>query len=80
MLIEQINEFESMEHGALVIHVLLQLVIFMTKQKSFKANLRVDNYLLLKYYTRQCTVSTFSLPGPNHLQNLIPKSNISNVF
>ena len=34
MLIEQIIEFEFRGMGPLVVHVLLQLVIFMTKQKS----------------------------------------------
>ena len=47
MLIEQIIEFESMVPGPLVVHVFLKLVIFMTKQKSTKANLRVY-YLILK--------------------------------
>ena len=39
----------------MVVKILLQLVIFMTKQKSLKENLRVDYYLLLKYCSRQCT-------------------------
>ena len=47
MLIEQIIEFESRVPGPLVVHIFLKLVIFMTKQKSFKANLRV-HYLMLK--------------------------------
>ena len=34
MLIEQIIEFELKGLGALVVRVLLQMVIFMTKQKS----------------------------------------------
>ena len=41
MLIEQIIEFESRVPGPLVVLILLKLVIFMTKQKSSKANLRV---------------------------------------
>ena len=44
MLIEQIIEFESMVPGR---YIFLKLVIFMTKQKSSKANLRV-HYLILK--------------------------------
>ena len=36
MLIEQIVEFEVRGMGPLVVHVLLQLVIFMTKQKSLR--------------------------------------------
>ena len=47
MLIEQITEFESGVLGPLVIHIFLKLVIFMTKQKSSKANLQV-HYLMLK--------------------------------
>ena len=47
MLIEQIIEFESKVPGPLVVYIFLKLVIFMTKQKSSKANLRV-NYLMLK--------------------------------
>ena len=39
MLIEQIIEFELRGPGPPAVHVLLQLVIFMTKQKSLKDNL-----------------------------------------
>ena len=39
MLIEQIIEFELRGLGPLVVHVLLQLGIFVTKQKSLKKNL-----------------------------------------
>ena len=38
MLIEQIIEFKLGGLGPLVVHVLLQLVIFMTKQKSGKSS------------------------------------------
>ena len=47
MLIEQIIEFESRVPGPLVVHIFLKLVIFLTKQKSLKANLRV-HYLMQK--------------------------------
>ena len=47
MLIEQIIEFESRVPGPLVVHIILKLVIFMTKQKSSKANLWA-HYLMLK--------------------------------
>ena len=48
MLIEQIIELESRVPGPLVVlHIFLKLVIFMTKQKSSKANLLV-HYLMLK--------------------------------
>ena len=46
MLIEQIIQFESRVHGPLVVHIFLKLVIFMTKQKSSKANLRVHYFML----------------------------------
>ena len=46
MLIEQIIEFESKVPGLLVVHILLKLVIFMTKQKSSKANLQVHYFML----------------------------------
>ena len=51
MLIEQIIEFESRVPGPLVVHIFLKLVIFMTKQKSSKANLRV-HYLMLKMWQK----------------------------
>ena len=48
MLIEQIIKFElRVPKPLLVVHIFLKLVIFMTKQKSSKANLRV-HYLMLK--------------------------------
>ena len=47
MLIKKIIEFELRVPRALVVHIFLKLVIFMTKQKSSKANLRV-HYLMLK--------------------------------
>ena len=56
MLVEQIVEFKLRGPGALVIHVLLQLVSFMTNQKSFMENLQMDRYLKLKYCRRQCTL------------------------
>ena len=49
MLIEEINEFGLRDVGLLVVLALLQLVIFVKKQKISKENLSVDYYLLLKY-------------------------------
>ena len=43
-----------------------------------KENFRVDCYSQLKCCRRQCTL--LPLPGPSHLQNLIPKCKILNVF
>ena len=65
MLIEQIIKFELRGLGTLVVYVLLQLVIFMTKKLS-KENLREDYYLLPKYCMRQCSLPCFLLPEPNH--------------
>ena len=45
MLIEQINEVESWLPGLLVVHI-PELVVFMTKQKSSKANLGVNDLML----------------------------------
>ena len=42
MLIEQIIEFKLRGPAPQVVYVLLQLVIFMTTQKSSKENFRVD--------------------------------------
>ena len=39
MLIEQIIEFKSRVPGLLIVRIFLKLAIFMTKQKSSKANL-----------------------------------------
>ena len=46
MLIEQIIELELSVPGPLVVHIFLKMVIFMTKQKSSKANLRVHCLML----------------------------------
>ena len=51
MLIEQIIEFESRVPEPLVVHIFPKLVIFMTKQKSPKANLGV-HYLMLKMFQK----------------------------
>ena len=52
---------------------------FMTKQnfQGISSN-GFFYYLLLKCYRRQCDL--LPLPGPDHLQNLVPKRNILNVF
>ena len=43
MLVKQIIEVESRVPELLVVHIFLKLGIFMTKQKSSNANLRVNN-------------------------------------
>ena len=60
MLIEQIIEFESRVPGPLVVHIFLKLVIFMTKQKSSKANLRV-HYLTLKMWHKAMCLDLLDL-------------------
>ena len=76
MLIEQIIDFESRVPGPLVVHIFLKQVIFMTKQKSLKANLRV-HYLMLKCCRKQCTLISLTWAKS---QNLTPKCKILNVF
>ena len=51
---------------------------FHNKTIISKQNIRLDCYLLVNYCSRQCTL--LPQPGPNHLQNLIPKCKILNVF
>ena len=51
---------------------------FQDKTVISTENIRLDIYLLLKYCRRQCPL--LSLPGPYHLQNLIPKCKILDVF
>ena len=55
MLIELFIEFQLRGPGPRSRTCALQLVIFMTKQKSLK-KISVDHYLLLKYCTRQCAL------------------------
>ena len=73
MLVEQIIEIESRVPGPLVVYIFLKLVIFMTKQKSLKANLQV-HYLLLKMLQK-----AIYLNFPQS-QNLTPKCKILDVF
>ena len=76
MLIEQIIEFELRVHGPLVVHIFLKLVIFMTKQKFSKANLRV-HYFMLKCCRKQCIlISVTNVKS----QNLTPKCKILSAF
>ena len=84
MLIELIIEFKSRLSGPLVVHIFLKLVIFMTKQKSSKANLRV-HYLMLKMLQRAMyldfshKIAESNVPWAKS-QNLTPKCKILNVF
>ena len=56
MLIEQITEFELSGPGLPGRTRIPINCHFHDKTKISKANLRMDYYLLLKYYTRQCTL------------------------
>ena len=79
MLIEQINEFGLRGLGSLVVLVLLQLVIFVKKEKILTKSLSVDYYLLLKYcrsnvpyfpYLGQITKFNLKMQGFKHVLDL----------
>ena len=69
MHFEQIIEFESRVPGPLVVHIYLKLVIFMTKQKSSKANIRV-HYLMLKMLQKAMYLD---FPDSGRVTKFIPK-------
>ena len=79
MLIEQIIEFEWRGPGPPGRTCSLITVYFYDKMKISKENLQVDYYLLQNNSTGG-NVPSFSLLGPNHLQNLAPECKILNVF
>ena len=56
MLIEQTIEIELRGPGPPGRTCTPKLVIFITKQKSLKEDLRMHYYLLLKYCRRQCII------------------------
>ena len=74
MLIEQIIKVEWRGPGPPGRTSTPITAYFHDKTKISKENLRVYQYLLLKYYRRQCAL--LHLLGPNHLQNLAPKCKI----
>ena len=61
----------------MVVHVLLQLIIVMIKQKSI---FEWIGLLFTAKVLQEAMHLTFPLPGPNHLQNLNTKFKILNVF
>ena len=67
MLIEQIVELQLREPGLPGLTCTSITGYFHGKTKMSKENLRVGFHLLLKRYTRQCTLLP-PIPGPNHLQ------------
>ena len=76
MLIEQIIELESRVPGPLVVHIFLKLVIFMTNQKSSKANLR-GHYLMLKMLQKAMYLD---FPDLGQITKFTPKCQILNVY
>ena len=56
MLFEQVIEFDVRKPAPPAVLVLLLQIIFVPKTKISKENLRVDYYLMLKYYSGQCTL------------------------
>ena len=75
MLIEQIIEVESRVPGFMIVHI-PKTVIFMTKQNSSKANLRVND-LMLKMLQKAMYLD---YPDQAKSQNLTPKCKNLNVF
>ena len=75
MLIEQVIEVESRVPGLLDVHI-PKTGYFMTKQKSSKANLRVNN-LMLKMLQKAMYLGS---PDQAKSQNLTPKCKILNVL
>ena len=75
MLVEQIIEFESRVRGSLVIHLFLELVIFMTKQNS-KANLAA-HYLMLEMLQKAIYLAS---PDLGQVTKFNPKCKILNLF
>ena len=75
MLIEQIIEVETISAWAPVAHI-PKTGYSMTKQKSSKANLRVND-LMLKMLQKAMYLDS---PGQAKSQNLSPNCRIFNVF
>ena len=78
ILIEKIIEFELRGLGLLVVHVLLQLVIFMKKQKLLRKIFEWIN--IYRKNIARGNVPRYPLCRPNHLQSLTPKCKISRMF
>ena len=80
MLIEQIVDFELRRPApySRICTPTSTTGYFYDKTKISKANLRVDYYLLLKYWWRQYTVLSPTWAKP--LTNLTPKWKILNMF
>ena len=62
----------------LVVHALLQMVAFMTKQKSVR--IFFEWIIICNENIARINEPYFPLLGPNHLQNLLSKWKILNVF
>ena len=80
MLIEQTIKFELSGIGPLAVHVLLQLVIFMIKQK-FPRNIFEWTISLFTAETLlEAMLPSSPYLEPNYLQNLTPKCKVLKVF
>ena len=78
MLFKQIIDFELRDLSPLVVHELLQLVIFLTKQKSLR---KIFKWIIIYCLNiAQVNIYFFSLPGPNNLPILTPKCKIILLF
>ena len=74
------NSGYAYARALLPLHVLLHLVIFMTKQKPPRNIFEWIISLFTAKVLQEANVPYFSLPGPNHLQNSTPKRNNLNLF
>ena len=79
MFIEQIIRFELRSPGPLVVHLMLKLAIFMTKQRSSRKMNLLSKLLPTAKYTAGGNVPGFPSSGPSQLQNLSKKCNVLNV-
>ena len=74
---EQIIEFKLSEHGP---SGRPTTSYFHDQTKISKEYLLMNHFIIYCYNIAGGNVTYFPLPGPNHLQNLIPKCKILNVI
>ena len=80
MLIELTTEFKSSWPGPPVCTSTPITVYFHDKAKICKEYLRADYFIIFYQNIAGGNVTYFPISGPNHSQNLTPKSKILNVF
>ena len=78
MLVELILEFNLKSPSSLVVHAILKLVIFVTKQKDIQGKSSSELFLTAKNIAKG-NVRSFPSPGSSQLQNLSQKRCILNV-